>query len=107
MRHQSAVPNAPAGSVALESAQMNSVAAVLATASLPSSLSIVWSCRDRGEHHTEALKLSKADEQFCSGGDWLAPEMVRAGPISEPARLGSSDARGAHFPCLPVTNITG
>jgi hypothetical protein len=57
---------------------MNSVAAVLATASLPSSLSIrvVLPC----EHHTEALKLSKADERFRCGGDWLAPEMVRAGP---------------------------
>jgi hypothetical protein len=60
----------------------------------------VWSCRDGGEHHTESLKLSKADERFRFRRGLLAPEMVRAGPYLDgglPA-WGSPGRRGRAFP---------
>jgi hypothetical protein len=81
----------------------------------------VWSCRDGGEHHTESLKLSKADERFRFRRGLLAPEMVRAGPSLDgglPA-WAARGAGGAHFPYLPreklaklgasagVTDVTG
>ena len=85
---------------------MNSVAAVLATASLPSSVNIRLILPDGGKHHNESLKLSKGGwiwghsaHHRAAGSAWTATHWhfpyLRAG---QHAKLMSSVA---------VTDVTG
>jgi hypothetical protein len=60
---------------------MNSVAAVLATASLPSSFDIRVILPDGGKHHTESLKLSKAGWIFGATQRITGTAAVQAGPV--------------------------
>src|SRR5262245_21987830 len=73
-----------------ESTQMSRVAAVLATASLPSSFNIRLSLPDSGKHHNESLKLSKGGWIWGHSAHHRAA-VVRAGPYHGwgPARLDS------------------
>jgi len=79
---------------------MNSVAAVLATASLPSSFNIRVILPDGGKHHTESFKLGKAGWILCHSAChqrlWCGQARIMDGG---PARLGSHRSIGISRIC--------